>query len=162
MPPSIFLTNSVIICISLPAFAQQAGVSGHVTDLSNNPLAECNISLLDTSVGTSADEDGAYSLQVPANQRLRILFSFVGFRTDTVILSLRPGENFELNVQMQEDVEILAQVEIISVTDQNPPSTITIKPNSVDLIPALFGDFSNIIRLLPGVVTATELSSGIV
>ena len=51
MPPSIFLTISVIICISLPAFAQQVGVCGHVTDLSNNPLAECNISLLDTSIG---------------------------------------------------------------------------------------------------------------
>jgi hypothetical protein len=66
-------TIFMILCLTLfgptvPALAQQAKertVTGTITDEANEPMAAVTILVVDTSVGTSTDNNGRFTLNVP-------------------------------------------------------------------------------------------------
>ncbi|WP_185958214.1 SusC/RagA family TonB-linked outer membrane protein [Fodinibius sediminis] len=71
-------------------------VSGVVTDSQTGEvLPGVNISVQGTSAGTSTGADGKYSITVPSKTDT-LLFSFVGFQTQTVPINERTSINVEL------------------------------------------------------------------
>lgn len=63
--------------------AQNKPVKGTVTDAATNmPLSGVSITVPGTSIGTTTDNAGVFSLTVPANTR-NLLFSFVNYQTFT-------------------------------------------------------------------------------
>tara|TARA_R110002033_G_scaffold83103_7_gene134057 strand:+ start:10349 stop:13660 length:3312 start_codon:yes stop_codon:yes gene_type:complete len=81
-------------------------VKGVITDLTGLPLAGVNIQIKNTNTGTSSDFNGAYT--IIANFKDVLLFSFVGFKTQEVLIQGRT----EINIQMETDVTSLNTVEI--------------------------------------------------
>ena len=86
-------------------FAQNISVSGQVTDASSVPLPGVNIQIKGTSIGTSTDFDGNYSIS--ANQGDVLIFSFVGFKTTEVSVT-----GTKLDVSLEEDASALDEVVI--------------------------------------------------
>lgn len=80
-------------------------ISGIITD-ANGPLGGVNILVKNTSRGTQSDVDGRY--RITANNNDTLLFSYVGFKTQEIVVS----SNSILNVLMQPDATSLDQVVI--------------------------------------------------
>ena len=66
--------------------AQQKTISGSVKDAKGNLLPGVSIIVKGTTIGTTTDNDGNFSLRIPTNQ-LTLLFSFIGYTTQEVKIS---------------------------------------------------------------------------
>ena len=106
---SKILASVVFLLLGLSAFAQRHSVKGKITDTSGNPLPGVNIVLKGSTIGTTTDASGTYSLEAEPNDIL--VMSFIGY-TKTEILV---GNQTELSVTLQEDVATLQEVVIVDV-----------------------------------------------
>ncbi|HRD82003.1 MAG TPA: SusC/RagA family TonB-linked outer membrane protein, partial [Saprospiraceae bacterium] len=81
-----FLLLLVAMLAALATTVGQTTISGVVTDAaSKEPLIGANIVFTGTSVGTSTEVDGSYSLQVPRGAQA-IEISYTGYKTVIVVL----------------------------------------------------------------------------
>lgn len=98
------------VCFQL-TYAQNTGnrsISGIIQDDGGNPLAGASISLKGTTIGTRTDENGKYSLSVPATSEL-LVFSFIGTKSQEIRINGRSV----INVTLISDVETLSDVVVI-------------------------------------------------
>jgi TonB-linked SusC/RagA family outer membrane protein len=110
----LFLTF-VLALASGPALAQQTGtVTGTVLDLANNQAVPgVNVVIQGTTLGSTTDTDGHYTITgVPAGERV-IRASFIGYTTAEQRVTVRAGAtvtaNFALQVGVQlEDIVVTA------------------------------------------------------
>lgn len=65
--------------LSLSVFAQNAKISGTVTDSNHEPIIGASIFEVGTSNGAVTDLDGRFSINVPSGAKLKI--SYVGYKT---------------------------------------------------------------------------------
>lgn len=68
-----------------PMFAQNGSleVSGTVTEVNGEPLVGVNVSIQGTTIGTSTDMNGEYTLSVPETDVV-LLFSYIGFEQQLI------------------------------------------------------------------------------
>lgn len=85
-------------------FAQEkkASLSGTLTDaLSSQPIDFATVYLKNTTTATESDENGKWRMEVPANQRLILVFSRIGFKEVTVDVEPLPaGAKQQIDVAM--------------------------------------------------------------
>lgn len=74
-----FLLLLLLLFIYNSSFAQLKLITGKVTDVSDNStLPGVNITVKGTTIGTSTDFDGNYSINVPGDGAI-LIFSFIGY-----------------------------------------------------------------------------------
>lgn len=78
------LLLGLLILVSTPTFAQT--LSGRVLDEENQPIPFSNIIVKGTTIGTTSDFDGLYSLDLPS-ENVVVLFSFIGYETQEITTS---------------------------------------------------------------------------
>ena len=85
--------------------AQSKGIiTGTLTDKENNnkPLQFANAAIKGTSVGTTTDEKGNYTLKIePGNYTL--VLSFVGYQTTEILVSVKSNETLNINKELSTD-----------------------------------------------------------
>ncbi|MDD4771287.1 MAG: TonB-dependent receptor [Bacteroidales bacterium] len=99
-----------MLLLSFNSIAQNLVVRGSVKDVSNLALPGVNVRMSDVSgriVGTTTDDDGKYSIQVPPNASLE--FSFVGFQTMKVAVNGRAT----IDVTLIENTQELGDVVVV-------------------------------------------------
>lgn len=96
----------MLTCLLQQAFAQDKTLSGRVTDRANGQgLPGVTVLAKGTTVGTSTNSDGAYSLSVPQSATT-LTFSFVGYTTvDQAI-----GSSATINAVLATDAKELGEV----------------------------------------------------
>ena len=147
----------LFLLLSFLGFGQT--ISGLITDEQNNSLPAVNISVLGKSIGAISNNDGTYNLNIPANRSVVIGYSFVGFQLEKIrIPMLKKGQTYTLNIQLKSASTLLGDV---IVTDQKSrkESFSRIKPKHVSVLPGNSGGIEAILKTLPGVSSANELSS---
>lgn len=87
-------------------------ISGTITDASGVPLPGVNVIIKGTSTGTSSDFDGNYSLNVNSGEEL--VFSYLGFNTETV-----PIHSSVINLSLEEDIAQLDEVVVVGYGTSN-------------------------------------------
>lgn len=97
----------LLLSISLTVSAQEATLSGVVTDVNNEPLIGVNVVQKGTSKGTVTDIDGSYSFQSTPNST--IVFTYIGFGQQEIVWD---GSG-KLNVILREDTELLDEVVVV-------------------------------------------------
>src|SRR5690606_32959401 len=107
-PTNLNATTSQIL-----GYANLAMVSGIVTDESGVPLPGVNIFIKGTSIGTTTDVAGSYSLNVEDPDAI-LVFSFIGFQMQEVSVDSRT----EINVTLQQDVQALEEVVVVGYGTQ--------------------------------------------
>ena len=100
------LFTTLMLALGVTAFAQNITVSGVISD-ENGPLVGATVMIPGTTIGVSADMDGAYSISVPANASL--VFSCIGYKD---VLEAVDGRT-RINVVMQSDSELLEETIVI-------------------------------------------------
>jgi outer membrane receptor protein involved in Fe transport len=88
-----FSITFLLLLITTSIFAQNATISGFVLDkdLKDEPLPFANVNIKGTSLYTTTDINGAYSIDVP-NGNYEIVFSFVGYESKSVLFSVSDNE----------------------------------------------------------------------
>jgi hypothetical protein len=92
-----FLLLTLIACFF--SFAQNKGtVSGVISDkdLNNEPLAFANVMIKGTTIGTSTDTSGKYSLSAEAGNHILVI-SFIGYETIEVPVTIKANQTITVN-----------------------------------------------------------------
>jgi iron complex outermembrane receptor protein len=102
----------IMLMLSIPLAAQRS-VNGQVISVETGQgLAGASVLVKGTSVGTVADINGNYQIQVPAGSEV-LVFSYVGMLPQEV----RLGDRSSVDVTLREDATTLSDV-VISATRQ--------------------------------------------
>ncbi|MEO5775850.1 MAG: carboxypeptidase-like regulatory domain-containing protein [Flavobacterium sp.] len=159
MKTNKLLYTLLFFTISIIAFAQNqtAKVAGIVLDENNKPVEGVNVSYqTKTSV---TDANGFYTLIVPANQKIILVFTHTALKNITAPFFLKPGEVFEYYVVMNDKAEQLGEVVITS--DRRRVQGITsIEPETIRKNPSAMPGVESVLVLFGGVNKNNELSSG--
>ncbi|MDA3881305.1 MAG: carboxypeptidase-like regulatory domain-containing protein, partial [Prolixibacteraceae bacterium] len=107
----VLLTILFVLSLSL-ANAQNKTVNGTVTNKNGEPLPGVTVLVKSTTIGTSTDIDGQYSLSVPEQSVL--VFSFIGYTPVEIAIENQSTINATLN----EDVFSLDEVVAIGYGTQ--------------------------------------------
>lgn len=105
------LLTLMTLGMALFAYAQTGRtVTGKVTSLEDaTALPGVNVVLKGTTIGTTTDADGSFSLSVPADGIL--VFSFIGLKTQEIQI----GQSTVINLQMQFDSNQLSEVVVTAL-----------------------------------------------
>lgn len=88
-------------------------VSGVVSDAATGELLPgVNVLVKSTTIGTTTDSEGQYTLNVPDNATL--VFSFIGYRSQEIII----GAQTSADIQMSQDSKSLEEVVVIGYGTQ--------------------------------------------
>ena len=108
------------LCMMLTswAWAQQGTITvkGQVVDQQNEPLTGVTVQAVGQSGGAVTDLDGAYTIRVASDGRLK--FTYVGYQEQTVAVAGRQT----VNVTMSEDAELLQEVVVVGYGTQKKES----------------------------------------
>ena len=146
------------IFLFLNGFAQKATISGTISDSFNHPLFGASVSVFGKSIGTTTDEDGKYLIEVPINISLKIIISFTGLSSDSVVIKLTEGERRIISKSLKENV---FQMRDVNIEDRSFKSENikTLNPKVVRYLPTPNQSVEDLLKTMPGVSSANELSS---
>ena len=138
--------------------AQQGTISGVVRGSDNLPLPFVNIAVKGTTTGTTTGNDGRYEMAVPAGRDIVILYSYIGYDTDSILIRLKDREKRKLDHVMQ---PVSTQLESIEVRDQQLRTNTfnRLDPKVLTTIPTINASVEDLIKTMPGVSSRNELSS---
>lgn len=95
------------------ALAQTHTISGQVIDETGQGMPGVNIIMKGTTVGTTTDADGRYSLEITGSDAV-LVYSFIGYNT----LEEPVGQRTVLNVSLTASVETLSEVVVVGYGTQ--------------------------------------------
>ena len=148
--------------------AQSTIISGFISDSSSGEaLIGANVILQETGQGMATDMNGYYVIQDILPGDYVLMVSYVGFSLRKEKLTINEGESIKLNIALLEEVVELSQVEVTAEQLQRKaniqPSKINLSPRMMKAAPALAEpDLFRTIQALPGVLTTSEFSTGLV
>ncbi len=153
------LKRILLLFFSLPTLLFAQTLKGVVSDKNNAPIEAVNVSIVGGKIGVSTNEEGEYTLDLKANRSYLISFSFIGYHPVKIrIPMLKMGQEYVLHQQME--LKSFIKNEIIIEDKQSRKKTLTrIKPKHAAIIPSSSGGVEALLKTLPGVSSANELSS---
>ena len=156
----------MLLCGSLIASIKNVTLSGYVLDASSGEsLIGANVYSNGLKIGTATNLYGFYSLTIPANRIIHIVFSFVGYKPQVKKLSLKENLKFNIKLTPQpistEDIIVTARKKNENI-DKKQMSVIDLPVRMVKQLPAILGetDVLKVIQLLPGVQSGSEGTTG--
>lgn len=158
----IFLFLLLHLISSLALVAQESGsVSGVVKSESGSALPGVNVYPLSMKgKGVSSDEKGFFRLYIEAGTLTEIVFSSLGYESDTFSVYVAPEQDFELNVDLKEAAYELDQIEIEDKQHRETVSVVKLDVEDVETIPTPMGGIEGaIVTQGLGVSSTSELSS---
>lgn len=139
-------------------FSQNARIKGVILNEFNEPIE--NVSVKVGSKGTTTDKTGFYVIQVPANEKITVVFSHITYKRAILSdLNLKSNEDFEFNPVMNVNVEEIGVVTVVGINEKRIQGLTSIKPTVIRKIPGANAGIENIIKTLPGVYSNNELST---
>ena len=147
-----FKTKTISVLFSLfAAFSfAQTSVSGTVSDSNGNPIPGVAVIVDGTTIGTTTDFDGNYTITVGADQSL--LFTSLGFQDQVVAV----GSQSTLNVVMQESTELLDEI-IVTGYGSSTRGNLTGSVGTVDVSDAVKVPVVNAAEALQGRVSGVNV-----
>ncbi|HEX3007922.1 MAG TPA: carboxypeptidase-like regulatory domain-containing protein, partial [Bacteroidales bacterium] len=102
------LENNIIVIAPSKAL-QQKKVSGTITDSeTGEPLPGVNITIEGTTLGTTSNQDGTYSIEIP-QENVTLTFSFVGYLSEKMIVQ----NQTVIDMKMAPEIKSLEEVVVV-------------------------------------------------
>ncbi|WP_461107763.1 TonB-dependent receptor [Spirosoma koreense] len=167
----IGLLNLLVLVFCHGLWAQNPSsrftVSGYVRETgSRETLIGVNVYVPGTTTGTTTNTYGFYSITLPAQDSLKLAYSFVGYETVERSLSLRSNQTQNIVLtpgRALAEVEVKAEVAGEKVSESAQMSAIEVPVAQIKKIPAFLGekDVLKVLQLMPGVQKGSEGQTGI-
>ena len=153
----------LFILLLLPSFAfgqrNEGVLYGKITDENGKAIEFVNVAVQNTKYGVVSDARGGYSLRLPADTLINVVFSYVGYEEIKIGITLKPEDRRKQDVKMHIVATILPEM---TVHDQSiKASTITrLDAKETVLLPTTgAGGVEDMVKTLAGVSSTNELSS---
>ncbi len=153
----LVVTLLCLFSISLTAQTKTATVSGIIIDENENPLSNTSIVILGRAVGIVSSDSGTFSIQLPAQKTVALVFSHTGYGSQQRNFYLSAGENETITVKLKTVGETMQE---IVVTDERPRTEtglVKINPKTALTLPSTTGGVEALIKVLVG--SNNELTS---
>lgn len=129
-------------------------ITGKVVEAENSlPIPGVSIILKGTATGTTTDNDGKYSINIPDENGQALVFSFIGYLTETIAI----GSQSEVNVNLQSDVTQLGEVIVIGYGQIKKRdvtgSIVSLKTEDLTKIPS-----TNVMESLQGKIAGVDIT----
>ncbi len=151
------LLQFVFLLLPLFCLSQTATISGIILNNEKLPIESVNIKA--NNDGTQTNANGFYSLKVPSNTDITIVFTHISHKSVTVTVNLKNGAFFEFNPVMDINVEQISTVVLSGRKRKDVEGIVTIEPEAIRKIPGANAGVENLLKTLPGVSGNNELST---
>lgn len=156
----------IVLSSQIAAAQDRASVNGYITDRqTGETLLTANIAILEINRGTSSNNSGYYSLPNLEPGTYTIAASYIGYRRYEQEITLEPGENLRLNIELIPEGVELEELVVTSEREEREQRNIGRAQISTELIKevpsVLEPDVFRSVQLLPGVQAASDFSSGL-
>ena len=132
----------LVLITSTLTFAQNTGsVVGKLIDkeYNNEPLAFANVLIKGTTKGTTADFDGLYGFNDLDAASYTLVFSFVGYETQEIAITVVAGNVTELNVSMRASAASLDEIIITTTTKRDSETALLLEQKKTTVIKESIG-----------------------
>ena len=165
--------RKLVLLATLPGiliFAQDEGnqVFGFISDsTSGEALIGANVFIRESGQGMATDNNGCYVISDISSNEVTLVVSYIGYEQNERQLSFTGDSSLNLDILLVpksiELVQIDVTAEEIERLNKIEPSRITISPRVLKAQPSLAEpDIFRTIQSLPGVLTTSEFSTGLV
>ena len=154
-----FFTGLLLCFISISTAAQTkyATINGTVVDENDNPLTNVSIIILGKNSGILSGDSGKFSIKVPAQKSLALIFSYTGFIAQQKNFFLSNDETETLLIQLKQTGKTLDAVTIGNEKERKEAGLIKINPKTAIILPSTVGGVEGMIKTLVG--SNNELTS---
>lgn len=155
----------IIICL-YSSGQDKHTISGFVREeTSGESLIGVNIMVPSAKTGTTTNTYGFYSITLPSEDSVELVFSYVGYTQQVIRVGLR--KDSELNIELAPGL-FLGEVTVNAERQEKQSesvkmSAVKLQPAQVKNVPSLLGekDVLKVLQLMPGVQKGSEGNSGI-
>ena len=152
-------TVNTILILFLSLIIKGQTISGYVYDENKEILPGASIIIDNKENGISSNNQGFYEIGLKPNRSIKIKITFIGFETEEIrIPMLKVNQNYQLDVILFPKNNIINDV-IVRDKDSRKQAFSRIKAKQVILVPVGNNGVESILKTLPGVSSANELSS---
>jgi TonB-linked SusC/RagA family outer membrane protein len=121
-------------------------ITGKVVDEKGEPLIGVNVTVAGTSLGAISDNDGNYSIKIPEEGNVKLMFSYVGMVSRTVTA----GKKAQMpTITMQEDNAMMNEV-VVTGYQQIDRRNLTSSVTSVKMKDLMLPGVSSLDQMLAG------------
>ncbi|KVV15393.1 TonB-dependent receptor plug domain-containing protein [Flavobacterium sp. TAB 87] len=149
----VFLITGIGISVE----AQNAFLRGVVLDEKHQTVASVNILCLGKQAQSQAD--GSFSIELPSNKKVSVIFTHVALKMITLDLLLNTNEYFVFNPVMKERIEQIGEVVVSQTNSKRVDGILSLSASIVQKIPGANEGIENVLKSLPGVNSNNELST---
>jgi outer membrane receptor protein involved in Fe transport len=143
-------------------------VSGYITDVATGEsLIGASVSIVGTGIGTVANTSGFYSLPKAPVGKIQIKFLYLGYKPAVKTVNLEAGKAVSLNVGLTSDAVQAKEIVVEGKADEKREESvqtglIKVQPLAVQQLPKIGEtDLFRALKLLPGIKSGSEISSGL-
>src|SRR5688572_16877398 len=129
-------------------------ITGKVKDENGADFPGVNVLVKGTSVGTSTDINGNYSLEVP-DENAVLVFSFIGYTTQEVTV----GARTTIDLAMTPDVRSLDEVVVTALGIERSAKSLGYATTKVDSKELIVNRTPNMMNALQGKIAGVNISS---
>ncbi len=165
---AIRLSFFLISLFTSIAFAQTTRISGIITDAeTGETLIGANVFIRETGKGMATDRNGYFVIDNVGTEPFTFIVSFLGYVQHEQIISLTENQSEIFNVSLKTEVIELEEVDVtaekIARQFNIQPGKINLNTRQIKALPSLLEpDIFRTIQALPGVLTQSEFSTGLI
>lgn len=144
-------------------------INGYVREKGSGELLPgVSVYVKNKKIGIQTNNYGFYSLTLNTSEEITIVYSFVGYRSETKTLKI--PKKLEMNIELTPEIQELKEVTVRAnspeqqkVSENVQMSQVSVPIQQIKEIPALLGekDVLKVLQLMPGVQKGSEGNSGI-
>ena len=154
-----FLTGFLLCFLFFTAAAQTkfATINGKIVDENDDPLKNVSIIILGKNSGIVSTDSGSFSIKVPAQKSLALIFSYTGFIAQQKNFFLSNDETETIIIQLKQTGKVLDAVTVGNEKERKESGLIKINPKTAVILPSTVGGVEGMIKTLVG--SNNELTS---
>ncbi len=152
------LSFAILLFTFISSFSQQnACIYGFVVNENNVPLANASLQLLHIQKGTISNNNGSFSLSVPAGKAIALVISYAGYQTVQKNFFLKKGDTAKITVQLSTKITQLADVTVKEDKGRKEIGRINIDASNSLVNPSPISGIESLIKVIVG--SNNELTS---
>ncbi len=146
-----------LLTISAAAQTKYATIIGTVVDENDVPLKNVSIIILGKNSGIVSGDSGKFSIKVPAQKSLALIFNYAGFTAQQKNFFLSNDETETILIQLKQTGKTLEAITVGNEKERKETGLIKINPKTAVIMPSTVGGVEGLIKTLVG--SNNELTS---
>lgn len=134
------LLSFLALFLTIGLQAQTAAITGSVYDENHLPMPGAAITIDGTSLGTTTDLSGNFTLISVPTSTQEITVSFVGYATQTIPVNLTEGQTVQLKVDMAPASNELGVVTVVGTFKRGQAKAISVQRNNTNITNVVSAD----------------------